>query len=100
MLINTGGGDPSTGQVAGIHWHMNIANEITYVHTDEQRQDIPWVRAKSKDGTVVEYKLEGSQLSPEQIAQLPSRKMDCVDCHNRPSHVYVPPDRAVNESLT
>src|SRR5215212_1648474 len=46
MLINTGGGDPSTGQVAGIHWHMNIANEITYAHTDEQRQVIPWVGMK------------------------------------------------------
>jgi hypothetical protein len=25
--------------------------------------------------------------------------MDCVDCHNRPSHIYLQPDRAVNESL-
>ena len=25
--------------------------------------------------------------------------MDCVDCHNRPAHVYVPPDRAVNDAL-
>lgn len=25
--------------------------------------------------------------------------MDCVDCHNRPSHIYVPPDRSVDESL-
>src|SRR6185503_15851722 len=22
-----------------------------------------------------------------------------VDCHNRPSHIYQPPDRAVNEAL-
>ena len=29
---------------AGIHWHMNIANEVTYAHTDKQRQEIPWVR--------------------------------------------------------
>jgi hypothetical protein len=27
------------------------------------------------------------------------RRMDCVDCHNRPSHIYVPPDRAVDEAL-
>jgi nitrate/TMAO reductase-like tetraheme cytochrome c subunit len=100
MLINTGGGSPETGIVAGIHWHMNIANEITYVSTDEQRQVIPWVRAKSKDGTVTEYRAEGAQVTPEQIAQMPQRRMDCVDCHNRPAHVYVPPDRAVNQSLT
>jgi nitrate/TMAO reductase-like tetraheme cytochrome c subunit len=29
MLINTGGGSPAAGPVTGIHWHMNLANEIT-----------------------------------------------------------------------
>lgn len=99
MLINTGGGDPATGQVAGIHWHMNIANEITYVSTDSQRQVIPWVKMKSKDGTVREFRLEGVNVSPEELGQHETRRMDCVDCHNRPAHVYVPPDRAVNDSL-
>jgi nitrate/TMAO reductase-like tetraheme cytochrome c subunit len=99
MLINTGGGDPTTGAVAGIHWHMNIANEITYVSNDPQRQIIPWVRMKSMDGTVREFNLEGARLKPEEVASRETRRMDCVDCHNRPAHVYVPPDRAVNESL-
>ena len=22
--------------------------------------------------------------------------MDCIDCHNRPSHIYNPPDKMVN----
>jgi hypothetical protein len=100
MLINVGGGDPATGAVAGIHWHMNIGNEITYASADEQRQVIPWVRMKSRDGTVREFRLEGAPFTPEQVNDLPQRRMDCVDCHNRPSHVYVPPDRAVDNSLT
>src|SRR2546423_3769076 len=100
MLINTGGGSPETGLVTGIHWHMNIANEITYFSTDEQRQVIPWVRARGRDGVVTEYRLEGAPVTQEQIDQTPKRRMDCVDCHNRPTHVYVPPDRAVNETLT
>jgi len=25
--------------------------------------------------------------------------MDCVDCHNRPTHIYVPPDLSVDQSL-
>ena len=25
--------------------------------------------------------------------------MDCVDCHNRPTHIYTPPDLAVDQSL-
>ena len=46
MLINVGGGSPATGLVTGIHWHMNIANEVTYIATDDHRQVIPWVRIK------------------------------------------------------
>ena len=25
--------------------------------------------------------------------------MDCIDCHNRPSHIYTPPARAVNHLM-
>jgi hypothetical protein len=78
---------------------MNVANEITYVSTDSQRQVIPWVKMKSRDGTVREFHLEDARLTSEQVAAGETRRMDCVDCHNRPAHVYVPPDRAVNDSL-
>lgn len=99
MLINVGGGSPSTGMVAGIHWHMNIANEVTYVSTDGRRQVIPWVRIKDRQGNVTEYYDRTSTVSPEQLAKGETRRMDCVDCHNRPAHVYLPPDAAVDQSL-
>src|SRR5207244_4841645 len=41
MLIKTGGGDPTTGLPSGIHWHMNISNQITYVATDESSEERP-----------------------------------------------------------
>jgi hypothetical protein len=99
MILNTGGGSPGIGQVAGIHWHMNIANEITYISTDEQRQTIPWVRIKDRQGNVTEYMDKERPITPEQVAQMPTRRMDCVDCHNRPSHIYLPPDVAVDNSF-
>src|SRR6266542_6861237 len=55
LLINVGGGSPTTGLVTGIHWHMNIANEITYVSTDDHRQVIPWVQIKDRQGNVTQY---------------------------------------------
>ena len=99
MLIKTGGGSPTTGLTAGIHWHMNIANEVTYIATDPQRQQIPWVRIKDQQGRVTEYVLEGSDLKPEQIKSAARRRMDCMDCHNRPSHIYYPPERSVDDYL-
>jgi nitrate/TMAO reductase-like tetraheme cytochrome c subunit len=99
MLLKTGGGDPSTGAPEGIHWHMNIANEITYIATDDKRQVIPYIHVKDLQGRVTEYMAKDSPLKPEQIEKLARHRMDCVDCHNRPTHIYVPPDRAVDESL-
>jgi nitrate/TMAO reductase-like tetraheme cytochrome c subunit len=99
LLIKTGGGSASGGLAGGIHWHMNIANEITYVAADRQRQDIPWVRLRDRNGHVTEYKREDSKLTAAQIAAMPSRRMDCIDCHSRPAHNYVSPDRSVDRAL-
>lgn len=100
LLIKTGGGSPTAGQTAGIHWHMNVANEVSYVATDEKRQNIVWVRFKQKDGTVVEYTDRTSNLTADMLSKYPVRKMDCVDCHNRPAHVYLNPHKAVDQSFT
>ena len=99
MLMNVGGGSEASGPVTGIHWHMNLANEVTYVSTDEGRQVIPWVRMKDRQGNVTEYLANNAGLTPDQVANAPKRRMDCIDCHNRPAHVYLPPDVAVDNSL-
>ena len=99
MLLKTGGGSPTAGEVGGIHWHMNVANEITYIATDEKRQNIPWVRLKDSNGKVTDYGVRDSQLSAQQIEQFEKRKMDCIDCHNRPTHIYLSPNEAVDRSF-
>src|SRR5689334_22073747 len=38
----------------------------------------------------------GRPITPQQVSEMPTRRMDCVDCHNRPSHIYLPPDVAVD----
>ena len=50
----------------GIHWHMNVANEVEYIATDDKRQVIPWVRVKDRFGNVREYIAEG--VTPDQLA--------------------------------
>jgi nitrate/TMAO reductase-like tetraheme cytochrome c subunit len=99
MLIKTGGGDPATGSPEGIHWHMNIANKIEYVAADEKRQVIPYIHVEDQQGRVTEYYAKDSTLTKDQIAKTPRHHMDCVDCHNRPTHIYVSPDQSVDQSL-
>jgi hypothetical protein len=99
MLINTGGAQPNTGFISGIHWHMNIANRITYLASDPQHQVIPWVQARDMQGKTTVYVAKGSTLTPEQIEKSPKHLMDCIDCHDRPSHIFTPSDRSVDDSL-
>ena len=99
MLIKTGGGDPATGAPEGIHWHMNIGNKIDYVAADEKRQVIPYIHVEDLQGRITEYYAKDSSLSKDQIAKSARHHMDCVDCHNRPTHIYVPPDQSVDQAL-
>ncbi len=99
MLVKIGGGDPSFGLVGGIHWHMAIANKIEYVASDKERQVIPWVRLTDRNGKVTVYQSTDHPLKPEQIASAQPRVMDCMDCHNRPSHIYHSPVDSVNTAI-
>jgi len=97
LLMRTGGGRQVEGRGRGIHWH--IENPVWYIASDEKRQEIPWVRAEF-NGAVTEYLAAGSSLTKEQIAQAPKRKMDCVDCHNRATHVFSRPSGALDDALS
>jgi hypothetical protein len=97
MQIRIGGVD-ATGQPRGIHWHVAEQNAIEYVALDRARQDIGYVKLTGPDGQVREYFAEG--VTPEQLAAGERRSMDCVDCHNRPSHTFAStPDRALNQAM-
>jgi hypothetical protein len=78
-----------------IHWHVNPDFEIRY-RSDETREEIYEVELTKADGTVVSY---ADRKAPEDGGRW--RTMDCVDCHNRPSHIYEPAhvevDRVINE---
>ena len=79
------GGRDGSGKARGIHWHVADENAIEYVSTDDKRQNIAWVQ-QTTPGGVVEYRGEG--VTDADIAKGQRRRMDCIDCHNRPSHIY------------
>jgi nitrate/TMAO reductase-like tetraheme cytochrome c subunit len=100
LLMKIGGGNVEAGPTSGIHWHMNIANEVMYIAVDSQRSVIPWVRVKHPDGKVEVYRSTENTLREEELAKFKMRRMDCIDCHNRPTHIYHPPARSVNHVMS
>lgn len=99
MLVRIGGGDSETGSAEGIHWHMNIGKEIEYVAVDESREVIPWVKVTERDGRVTEYVSEEAPPGKEWVGKSEVRRMDCLDCHNRPSHIFQPASSAVDKAF-
>ncbi len=99
MLVYVGGAIATRGPVGGIHWHMNVSNRMEYIASDESRQTIPWVRVTNREtGAVTVYQSKSNPLTPQQKT-LPVRVLDCVDCHNRPTHIFESPYRALDVAL-
>lgn len=99
LLVKIGGGSPEMGPTAGIHWHMNIKEKVEYIAKDSMRQEIIYVKTTDKDGNVTEYFSMEDKLTREQIDFQPKFQVDCIDCHNRPSHVYNPPTSSIDLAL-
>jgi hypothetical protein len=101
MLLKIGGGSEETGITSGIHyWHMDIVNKITYIASDSSRQTIPWVKSETKNGKVTFYKSKDFHFKDDTVPNGFLRTMDCIDCHNRPTHIYHNPYDAVNEMMS
>jgi nitrate/TMAO reductase-like tetraheme cytochrome c subunit len=96
LLLKIGGSDPRRGPVGGIHWHNLPGNKVEYVATDEARQVIPWVRVTDAQGHVTVFK---TARFTNDVSKMDLRTMDCMDCHNRPSHRYLSPEKAVNQAM-
>jgi hypothetical protein len=98
LRIHVGGGSEKLGVATGIHWHMNVANVVEY-RADPTRMTIPWIKVTDRTGAVREYVADG--VPQEELDKLePPRTMDCMDCHNRPSHAFfASPERAVDAAI-
>lgn len=99
LLLKIGGHTPNG--TTGIHGrHLDAMERISYVTTDARRQEIPKVTYRDDQGQLVDYVTgDYKKLSKEKLDQATTRKMDCVDCHNRPTHAFELPDRAVDKAI-
>lgn len=100
LLMKIGGS--VEGKHSGIHWHVAKDNQITYVSSDSSRQSFDQITCQ-EDGSTVVYARGGVPMADSLLAAARAkgfeRTMDCIDCHNRPSHRTQSPMEAVNQAL-
>jgi NapC/NirT cytochrome c family, N-terminal region len=74
-------------RISKIH-KAHLERDIRYVFTDPARQGIPIVTSGDKT-----YSVEGASATGA------TRKMDCMDCHNRSGHDFETPEAAVERAI-
>ncbi len=95
LVMKIGGWAPS-GSV-GIHGkHLDDGSRIHYISTDERRQVIPVVYYTDDKGKIVEYVSTDIKVNKHELEKGEKRTMDCIDCHNRPTHAFELPANAVD----
>lgn len=70
----------------GIHWHADPQHQIRFL-TDEKRETVGDVEVTA-DGKTTIYKTEGDGAKLVAGKDAAWRTMECVDCHNRATHIY------------
>ncbi|MBS0010203.1 MAG: NapC/NirT family cytochrome c [Bacteroidales bacterium] len=92
LKMKTGPDHSSRGLSEGIHWHINPDIKVEYISSTHDRETLPWVRyVNLETGDTLIYQDINEQLDQQAKDTLEMRVMDCIDCHNRPSHHYLPP---------
>lgn len=94
------GGHTWDGEV-GIHGrHLDPKRPIEYVAIDKHRQVMGQVSyVDDKTGKRVVFTQADPKPTAEQISAGEHRTMDCIDCHNRPTHTFQLPGRALDLAM-
>jgi hypothetical protein len=101
LQMKTGPAYSALGLEEGIHWHINPDVKVEYFSTDSVREEIPWIRYTNlKTGEVKIFERDSAKNSNLQLGSNEIREMDCMDCHNRPSHDYHTPVSFINNAIT
>jgi hypothetical protein len=100
VLVLKVGGRTWRGSV-GIHGH-HLSDEvrIRYISTDAERQVIPVVDYTDDSGKTTEFISRDAKPAQQQLDKGEHRMMDCVDCHNRPTHAFDLPENAVDKQVS
>ena len=101
LNLKLGPSQPALGLVEGIHWHVNRQVRIDYLAADAGRQQLPWVRYTNlQTGEVKVFRDKNRSAAGGSPSAGVLRTMDCMDCHNRPAHLYRVPSRFIDEAMT
>ena len=101
LLMKTSPEHRSFGLQEGIHWHISPDVKIEYATVNSRRDTIVWVKYTNlKTGKETVFTDDSIRVTQAQFDTLHFRTVDCLDCHNRPSHNFKSPFIFFDDAMT
>ena len=96
LVLKVDGGQKEVAE--GIHWHSTA--RVWYLPLDDRLLKIGWVGVEDEAGNITEYvdPNRAAEVTPRRILD-EKRLMDCMDCHNRVTHLVKSPNELVDAAL-
>jgi hypothetical protein len=100
LLMKVGTAGDRAVSPHGIHWHVAPGNKIVYYTTTHNRMVIPKVVLYKADGSKEVFQTpDAAKLLKAAGDKVQKRVMDCIDCHNRPTHIFYTASEAIDNQI-
>ena len=104
-LVLRPAGFGGTSATRGVHWHID--SDVEFSSSDPRSQTIDYVTVKNADGTTDDYLALVRAAVPTNVqpdidrilAADKTRRLDCIDCHNRAGHRVPTLDEAIDDAM-
>lgn len=98
IIMKIGSGGYLGRSAQGIHWHTSRQHRLFYEAADQERLQIGRVELIGDNGETTTYYKNGKG-APETGGDSEVRLMDCIDCHNRPTHIFLAAGKALDQKI-
>ncbi len=98
MLLRIGTGDYRGRKAQGIHWHVSKNYKVLYKSSPDHKR-ISEVTLIGPDKKKIVFRNTDYAGRVAEPGPYKERVMDCMDCHNRPTHVFLSPNEALDRKM-
>jgi len=98
LLMRVGAGGYREHEAGGIHWHVSPTHQVYYQAGNGDDDPFGRIKLIDHDGAVHMFNRQSRDNEPVAVTEF--HLMDCMDCHNRPTHVFLSPEEALDRKIS
>ncbi|MBU0479945.1 MAG: hypothetical protein KKG47_02465 [Proteobacteria bacterium] len=101
LLMHVGSGGSRGEHAHGIHWHVSPEHRTFFQEEAGSDGRISSVKLLDHDGDEFVFNRVDDHKAEVDVSGGNTYKlMDCLDCHNRPTHIFLSPEEALDRKIS